>query len=119
MRAVYLSCNYEVDRWNSVYGEGFTFIPGMEIQIVLILTRKVGESIMLGDQVRVVVVDVKGHQVRIGVDAPREMKVYRGEIFDKIQEENNRASRVDAKELKNVANLWSRMRAGRRGSDGD
>jgi len=85
---------------------------------VLILTRKVGETIMVGDDIRVVVVDIKGRQVRVGVEAPAETKVYRGEIFDKIQEENNRASGVDAQELKNAADLWSKLRIGRAG-DGD
>lgn len=80
---------------------------------MLILTRKVGESIMVGDQIRVVVVDIKGRQVRIGVDAPADTKIYRGEIFDQIQEENNRASRVDAKELKDAADLWSNIRSGK------
>lgn len=85
---------------------------------MLILTRKVGETIMVGDDIRVVVVDIKGRQVRVGVEAPAETKVYRGEIFDKIQEENNRASGVDAQELKNAADLWSKLRIGRAG-DGD
>ena len=80
---------------------------------MLILTRKVGESIMVGDHIRVVVVDVKGRQVRVGVDAPEDTKIYRGEIFEKIQEENARASRVDAKELKNAVDLWSRVRTER------
>ena len=85
---------------------------------MLILTRKVGETIMVGDDIRVVVVDIKGRQVRVGVEAPADTKVYRGEIFDKIQEENNRASGVDAQELKNAADLWSKLRIGRAG-DGD
>ncbi len=85
---------------------------------MLILTRKVGESIMVGDHVRVVVVEVKGRQVRIGVEAPGETKIYRGEIFERIQEENSRASQAGADAVKRAADLWSRLRPGS-GPDAD
>ena len=111
-------CSFLADRRFSSGIDEFHRGPALESWLVLILTRKVGETIMVGDKIRVVVVDVKGRQVRIGVDAPADTKIYRGEIFDKIQEENNRASRVDAQELKNAADLWSRIRSGR-GGDGD
>lgn len=88
------------------------------MSLVLILTRKVGEKIMVGDQIRVVVVDVKGRQVRLGVEAPAETKIYRGEIFERIQEENDRAARVGADAMQKAANLWSRMKSGG-GKDGD
>lgn len=78
---------------------------------MLILTRKIGESIMVGDHVRVVVVEMKGRQVRIGVEAPGDTKIYRGEIFDRIQEENRRASQVDADALKTASHLWTRVRS--------
>jgi carbon storage regulator len=55
--------------------------------IMLILTRKVGESLMIGDEVSIVVLGVKGNQVRIGVDAPRSVSVHREEIYNKIQDE--------------------------------
>jgi len=85
---------------------------------VLILTRKIGESIMVGDQVRVVVVEVKGRQVRLGVEAPGDTKIYRGEIFERIQEENRRASQVPADALSKVSSLWSRIRSGGGGDAG-
>ena len=75
---------------------------------MLILTRKIGESIMVGDHIRVVIVEVKGRQVRLGVEAPKETKIFRGELFDRIQEENNRASLAGSEALKEAANLWSR-----------
>lgn len=53
---------------------------------MLILTRRVGESLMVGDDVTVTVLGVKGHQVRIGVDAPRDVAVHREEIYSRIQE---------------------------------
>ena len=55
---------------------------------MLILTRRVGETLMIGDQVSVTVLGVKGNQVRIGVNAPRNVSVHREEIYDRIQREH-------------------------------
>ena len=54
---------------------------------MLILTRRVGETIMVGDEVQVTVLGVKGNQIRIGVDAPKEVAVHREEIYNRIQAE--------------------------------
>ena len=54
---------------------------------MLILTRRVGETLMIGDEVSVTVLGVKGHQVRIGIDAPREVAVHREEIYERIKAE--------------------------------
>ena len=54
---------------------------------MLILTRRVGETLMVGDEVTVTVLGVKGNQVRIGVNAPKNVSVHREEIFDRIKTE--------------------------------
>ncbi len=54
---------------------------------MLILTRRVGETLMIGDEVSVTVLGVKGNQVRIGVDAPKEVAVHREEIYARIKKE--------------------------------
>lgn len=53
---------------------------------MLILTRKVGESLMIGDEVNVTVLGIKGNQVRIGVNAPKHVSVHREEIYQRIQQ---------------------------------
>jgi len=54
---------------------------------MLILTRRVGETVMIGDEVTVVVLGVKGNQVRMGINAPRSVAVHREEIFERIKRE--------------------------------
>jgi carbon storage regulator len=54
---------------------------------MLILTRRVGETVVIGDEVQVTVLGVKGNQVRLGVNAPRDVTVHRQEIYERIREE--------------------------------
>lgn len=64
---------------------------------MLILTRRVGESLIIGDDVVVNVLGVKGNQVRIGVDAPKDVTVHREEIYDRIQAEKDDPNNPEGK----------------------
>jgi carbon storage regulator len=66
---------------------------------MLILTRSIGESINIGDDIQITILGMKGNQVRIGVNAPKEIPVHRQEIYDRIQEEK-RAVPTDTQEEK-------------------
>ncbi len=58
---------------------------------MLVLTRKLGESIAIDDHIKVVVVQIKGKQVRLGIQAPKETKIHREEVYTAIQEQNKEA----------------------------
>lgn len=67
----------------------------IEGEAMLILTRRVGETLMIGDEVTVTVLGVKGNQVRIGVNAPKDVSVHREEIYERIKKEQSEASNSD------------------------
>jgi carbon storage regulator len=61
---------------------------------MLTLTRQIGETIIIGDNVKLTVIEVQGNQVRVGIEAPREIQVHREEIYQRIQNEKNNASKL-------------------------
>ncbi len=62
---------------------------------MLVLTRKPGETVMLGEDIQVKIVSVDGDQVKIGIEAPRALKIYRREVYEAIQQENEAALEAD------------------------
>jgi len=75
---------------------------------MLVLTRKLGQDIFLNDEIRIVIKEIKGKQVRIGIEAPASVSVYRGEIYRQIQEENRRASAMGLEEARDIATFLGR-----------
>lgn len=59
---------------------------------MLVLTRKVGEGIIIGDDIKLTIVEIKGGSIRIGIDAPRSKKIHRQEVYDIILEQNRAAT---------------------------
>lgn len=70
---------------------------------MLVLTRKKGEGIIIGDDIKITILELKGGSVRIGIDAPREKKVHRQEIFDRIVAENIDAANWNMTDLDDLS----------------
>lgn len=70
---------------------------------MLVLTRKKGEGIIIGDDIKITIIELKGGSVRIGIDAPREKKVHRQEVFDRIAAENLEAANWDITDLNSLS----------------
>lgn len=70
---------------------------------MLVLTRKLGESIAIDDHIKIVVVQIKGKQVRLGIKAPKETKIHREEVYKAIQDQNTEASQVDLGTISDLA----------------
>ncbi|GIX41250.1 MAG: carbon storage regulator [Leptospiraceae bacterium] len=74
---------------------------------MLILTRKTNQSIMIGDQIEIVVVEVRGDQVKLGIKAPKNISVHRSEVYKEIQEQNKKASKsLKLENIKQIENLF-------------
>ena len=69
---------------------------------MLVLTRKPGEGIVIGDNITIKIVELKGGGVRIGIDAPKDKKIYRQELYDRIIDENKAAMQWDMDTLESL-----------------
>ena len=76
---------------------------------MLILTRRLGESIIIGEDIKIAILEIKGRQVRVGIDAPSKTKVHREEVFEKIKAENILAASLTPKNLKTLMKIWKRV----------
>lgn len=70
---------------------------------MLVLTRKLGESIAIDDNIKIVVVQIKGKQVRLGIKAPKETKIHREEVYQAIQRQNTMASQSSLDDLSKLS----------------
>ena len=73
---------------------------------MLVLTRKLGESIVIGNNVRVTILEMQGKQIRLGIEAPSEVPVHRGEVYERIEAENRLAAQAAHTPLKGLAQAW-------------
>lgn len=69
---------------------------------MLVLSRHRDESIMIGDEIVLTIVDIRGDKVRLGIDAPQSIPVHRQEVYEAIQRENNKATEVTPNETKHL-----------------
>lgn len=77
---------------------------------MLVLTRKVGEGIAIGDDIKIVVMQIKGKQVRLGIRASATTIVHREEIYQRIQDENRKASSADGRSLDEVGQIFGQTK---------
>jgi carbon storage regulator len=74
---------------------------------MLVLTRKVGESLIIGDNIKVTIVEAKGSHIRVGINAPDDCRIFREEIYLKVQEQNRLASSWEMADFRKAVNLLS------------
>ena len=78
---------------------------------MLVITRKPGERITIGDDVVVTVVEVKGSLVKLGVEAPKSISIHRQEIYDRIRKQNLEASEIDASDLITAVSILNKTQS--------
>ena len=75
---------------------------------MLVLSRQRDETIMIGDDIEVTVVDIRGDKVRLGINAPKEISVHRKEVYDAIRRENKAAAQVKPEDLSGIGKIASK-----------
>ncbi len=88
---------------------------------MLVLARKLNESIMIGDEIEIVVIDIKNDQIKLGIKAPRSIAVHRKEVYEDIQLENIAAlsSKFKPEDLKNLSGFLNKNKKKRKDSGND
>ena len=76
---------------------------------MLILTRKLGERITIGDDIVITLLEIKGAQIKLGIEAPQNISIHRQEIYEKIWAENMESSHVNESDLSRAASLYSKV----------
>ena len=85
---------------------------------MLVLSRQRDETIMIGDDIEVTVVDIRGDKVRLGINAPKEISVHRKEVYDAIRRENRAAAQVKPEDLSGLGKIGGANGAGSNGPQG-
>ena len=73
---------------------------------MLALSRKPGESVIIGNDIEITILEVKGEQVKVGIKAPQSIAIYRKELFEQIQESNREASKISEDAMKNLNKIF-------------
>ncbi len=73
---------------------------------MLALSRKPGESVIIGNDIEITILEVKGEQVKVGIKAPQSVAIYRKELFEQIQESNREASKISEDVMKNINKIF-------------
>ncbi|ESL01594.1 carbon storage regulator [Catonella morbi ATCC 51271] len=73
---------------------------------MLALSRKPGESVVIGNDIEITILEVKGEQVKVGIKAPQSVAIYRKELFEQIQESNREASKISEDVMKNLNKIF-------------
>ncbi|NOX26148.1 MAG: carbon storage regulator CsrA [Deltaproteobacteria bacterium] len=77
---------------------------------MLVLTRKIGEAIAIGDEIKVKLLEIKGGQIKLGIEAPNYITVHREEVFTRIMDENKKAAQDSSSDLNRAAGLIGKKR---------
>ncbi len=73
---------------------------------LLILTRKSGEGLVIGDGIRITVVEIRGKQIRLGIEAPSDVVILREEVYERVRDQNLQAAGIQESDVKEIARMW-------------